>query len=178
MGFNGECKTAIRTRNKALRKVKVSPTSANLDNYRILRAKARRIIKSARRQSWQTFVSKINSRTSLKKVWSVVRKIAGKRPANEVHHLQVNGSEITELQDIADNIGQAFSHNSSAANYNDKFKTFRNQAEKQHLKFSSNNSETYNNPFSVAELTDAIFKSHDTAVGPDDIHYQMLKHLP
>jgi len=28
------------------------------------------------------------------------------------------------------------------------------------------------------ELRDAIFKSHDTATGPDDVHYQMLKHLP
>ena len=28
------------------------------------------------------------------------------------------------------------------------------------------------------ELTSAISKSHDSAVGPDDIHYQMLKHLP
>ena len=28
------------------------------------------------------------------------------------------------------------------------------------------------------ELTDAISKSHDTAVGPDDVHYRMLKHLP
>jgi len=28
------------------------------------------------------------------------------------------------------------------------------------------------------ELRDAISKSHDTATGPDDIHYQMLKHLP
>ena len=28
------------------------------------------------------------------------------------------------------------------------------------------------------ELRDAICKSHDTATGPDDIHYQMLKHLP
>jgi len=27
------------------------------------------------------------------------------------------------------------------------------------------------------ERRDAIFKSHDTATGPDDIHYQMLKHL-
>jgi len=27
------------------------------------------------------------------------------------------------------------------------------------------------------ELTDALSKSHDTAVGPDDVHYQMLKHL-
>ena len=30
----------------------------------------------------------------------------------------------------------------------------------------------------MQELTDAISKSHATAVGPDDIHYQMLKHLP
>jgi len=37
--------------------------------------------------------------------------------------------------------------------------------------------ETYNNPFSLDELWDAISKSHDSAVGPDDIHYQMLKHL-
>jgi len=32
--------------------------------------------------------------------------------------------------------------------------------------------------FSIEELTDAIYKANDTAVGPDDIHYQMLKHLP
>jgi len=30
----------------------------------------------------------------------------------------------------------------------------------------------------VDELTSAISKSHDSAVGRDDIHYQMLKHLP
>jgi len=28
------------------------------------------------------------------------------------------------------------------------------------------------------ELRDAIFKSYDTATGPDDKHYQMLKYLP
>jgi len=50
--------------------------------------------------------------------------------------------------------------------------------ENQHLKFKTNNLETYNNPFSLGELWDAISKSHDGAVGPDDIHYQMLKHLP
>jgi len=35
-----------------------------------------------------------------------------------------------------------------------------------------------NNPFSMDEFTDAIPKLHDTGVGPDDVHYQMLKHLP
>ena len=38
--------------------------------------------------------------------------------------------------------------------------------------------ETYNTPFSIDELLDALSSSNDSAVGPDDIHYQMLKHLP
>jgi len=37
--------------------------------------------------------------------------------------------------------------------------------------------ETYNIPFCIDELLDALSNSKDSAVGPDDIHYQMLKHL-
>jgi len=46
------------------------------------------------------------------------------------------------------------------------------------VKFKSSNSENYNNPFSLDEFTDAISKSHETAVGLDDIHCQMLKRIP
>ena len=30
----------------------------------------------------------------------------------------------------------------------------------------------------MRELLDSLKKAHDTAVGPDDIHYQILKKLP
>ena len=40
------------------------------------------------------------------------------------------------------------------------------------------NHEKYNVPFTASKLLDAFNKSHDTAAGPDDIHYQILKHLP
>ena len=30
---------------------------------------------------------------------------------------------------------------------------------------------------SISELQDSLKKAHDTAAGPDDIHYQLLKHL-
>ena len=46
------------------------------------------------------------------------------------------------------------------------------------LNFISLNHEKYNVPFTASELLDALHKSHDTAAGPDDIHYQFLKHLP
>ena len=75
-------------------------------------------------------------------------------------------------------MAQTFSNNSLSKNYNSKFQFFRRQAEMQQVKFKSNNYENCNNPFSLNELTDAISKSHDTAVGPDDVHYQMFKHLP
>ena len=46
------------------------------------------------------------------------------------------------------------------------------------LNFKSSNTEEYNNPFNLDELKEAVSKSHDTATGPDELHYQMLKHLP
>ena len=49
---------------------------------------------------------------------------------------------------------------------------------KSRLKFSSDNAEVYNKPFSMEELRDALRRAHDTSVGPDEIHYQLLKHLP
>ena len=33
-------------------------------------------------------------------------------------------------------------------------------------------------PFSLNELQTALHKAHDSAAGPDNVHYQMLKHLP
>ena len=66
----------------------------------------------------------------------------------------------------------------SSDNYNEQFQNIKKKAEKTKLNFKSNNLEDYNQPFSLSELTDSIMKSHDTAVGPDEIHYQFLKHLP
>jgi len=64
--FTDDSKTSIKDRKKALHKVKTSPTTENIEKYKIIRAKARCTINCAKR-SWQSFVSKINSHTSIKK---------------------------------------------------------------------------------------------------------------
>ena len=38
--------------------------------------------------------------------------------------------------------------------------------------------EEYNRSFSLDELRKSLDKAHATACGPDDIHYQLLRHLP
>jgi len=108
----------------------------------------------------------------------MVRKITGKSPSCNIKHLNINNTKITEIPDIANSLGQTFSNNSSSNNYSTKFLAFRNHAENQHLKFKSNNLETYNNLFSLDELWDAISISHDSTIVPHDIHYQMLKPFP
>ena len=45
------------------------------------------------------------------------------------------------------------------------------------MKFSSDNTEEYNQPFLLLELKQVLQKSNDSAVGPDDIHYKLLTNL-
>ena len=68
--------------------------------------------------------------------------------------------------------------NSSNRNNCEKFQTYMYDQQKFNLNFKSSNTEEYNNSFNLVELKEAINKSHDTATGPDEVHYQMLKHLP
>ena len=159
------------------------PTKDNLNTYRVFRAKARRAIKSSKRKSWRTYVSNLNYKTPIKKVWDMVRKISGKSKSASHQHLNTNfnggaQTKATTKKDIADTLGYAFSTNSENRNYSKEFQNYQKQQEKIKLNFKSSNNEEYNYPFNLDELKDAIIKSHDTATGPHEIHYQMLKHLP
>ena len=108
----------------------------------------------------------------------MVRKIQGRGKSSSLGHLNVNNKKVTSKNDISNTLADAFSKNFSSENYTQKFKNIKQQKEKRNLKFSSDNAETYNQPFSLSELKDAPSKAHDSSPGPDDIHYQFLKYLP
>ena len=46
------------------------------------------------------------------------------------------------------------------------------------MNFKSQNKEFFDKDFNIDEFVEANQLSHDSATGPDEIHYQMLKHLP
>ena len=69
-------------------------------------------------------------------------------------------------------------HNSSSFNYSKSFRKIRTKQEKVKLNFKSQNHEIYNKYFNIDQIVEAIQPSHDSATGPDEIHYQMLKHIP
>ena len=176
--FNDDCKTAIRSRKAALRKFNLQPSAENLNNFKIHRAKTRRVIKISKKTSWRNYVNKLKSSSKSKKVWDMIRKISGKNTSSPIKHLSKNHIKATNKKDIADLLAKTFSKNSSSTNYSKPFQNIKKNAEKSKLNFKSNNLEDYNQPFSLSELTDCIMKSHNTAVGPDEIHYEFLKQLP
>ena len=87
--FTDDCKNAIKQRKGALRQFNNRPTHDSLNNYRIFRAKAHRTIKNSKKKSLKQYVSKLNFRTSTKKVWDMVRKIQGKGKSSSLGHLNV-----------------------------------------------------------------------------------------
>ena len=176
--FSDECKEAILERKRSHRVFKRSPTNANLQQYLIKRAKARQVICANKKNSWHIYVSKLNAGMSMKKCWDMVRKIKGKGGNPSVKHIEKNGKKITQPRDYANTIGEAISFNSSSAHYSPKFQRIKNRQERHSLIFQSDNTEPYYQPFSIDELRAALGEAHDTDPGPDQIHYQILKHLP
>ena len=95
---DADCKKAIQGRKKAERRFKKHPTGGNLNMFRINRAKARRVIKSKRRLSWRNFVSKVTSKTPMRKVWNMIQKLKGKNSKAKVQHLKEGNTTLTSLR--------------------------------------------------------------------------------
>ena len=53
--FNNVCKQAVKERKKAQRKLFRNPTAENVLAFKQLKAKARHIIKTQKKKSWQSF---------------------------------------------------------------------------------------------------------------------------
>jgi len=107
----------------------------------------------------------------------MVHKIQGKNVKQPIKHLNVNGQTISQLPEIANTIESTISYNSSTKNYSPNFQKYKTQAEQHTIYCTSDNSESYNHPIQLEELKDAINSSKDSTPGPDNIHYQLLKHL-
>ena len=46
------------------------------------------------------------------------------------------------------------------------------------MKFTSDYTGSYNEPFTLTELQNSISKFNNSAPGPDEIHYLLLEELP
>ena len=67
-----------RKRTRAERAVKGNSCQYNIIRYNRAEAKCRLMFNKNKKESWEKYVSKINSNTKMKEVWVRVKKLAGK----------------------------------------------------------------------------------------------------
>ena len=139
--YNDDCKDAIKQRKQALSKFCRYPLKENLNSLEF-QSKGWSNNKASKRKSWKSYVSNLNHKIPIKKVWDMTRKISGKTESPSFTHLNTKrGAKATSKEKIANTLGDTFLDNSPSRNYSEKFQNIIKQKEKIKLNFTSSNTE-------------------------------------
>ena len=161
---------------KANRLANEHPSAANSMRARLIQARTKKLFKQKKRDSWKK-ICIFNVNTPSKKVWDMI--ITGTNVASPMHHLKdYNGTLITDRVEIANTLGAAIEKSSSSNNYSKEFQSIKAQKEKQKINFKTNRNLRYNKKLTMRDLKRSLKKSNNSSPGPDQIHYEILRHPP
>ena len=95
-----------------------------------------------------------------------------------MHHLKdENGTLITDSVEIVNKLGEAIEKSfTSKKKYSKEFQSIKAQKEKQNINFKRNR-KLRHNKCTMRDLKQSLKKSNNSSPGPDQIHYEILRHL-
>ena len=174
-----ECKEAIVVRKRVLNRFRRNRGNPRLLlEYKRAKAKARQVIRKAKKDSWETLISSFNHQTPMAQLWDILRRFTRKVRMNRpLPILKINDEVIDNPLDVGNALGQCFSEISSTQHYCESFQDRLAEMRRDMPDFMSDDQECYNDLFTMAELKESIALCGNTSVGPDMIHYAFLKHL-
>lgn len=175
--WNADVQKSYYNREKAYKRYKVRKSPQNLVQWKKSRAVHRGVILKYKKESWENLASGINSNTPISRAYETVKRIKGRDP-KKISILYDNGQYISKVPDICNKLAEAFHSVSKVDNYNAEFKQIKVMEEEINLNFTSENNETYNQPFSLSELQLVLSSCKNTSPGFDNITSRMLKELP
>lgn len=112
-------------------------------------------------------------------MWKNIQSLKGTSLPCSIPYLINNNTTYDIPQNIANVLGQNFEKVSANNSYDPTFQKIKSETEKTSLNFQSDNSESYNHPFSLEELKYTLQHNiKNSSPGPDEIHPFMIKHLP
>jgi ribonuclease HI/exonuclease III len=175
--WNAECEDAKQDHKSATKRYYRIKTLDAKVNMKKLRAKARQTYNMAQRNSWANYVGTINCHTPISTVWRKTRSIQGKYQQIPSPVLQHNNNIVTETEEVANIMGNAFSNVSKSENYPNNFKDYKTDSENRQIEFGDLEG-IYNLDFEPYDLNEALKSAGNSAPGEDEISYEMLRHLP
>ena len=176
--WNEQCKIATKNKRKAYRKLKRNPSILNKIEYHKANAISVRTIRISKQESWDHFLSTINTNTTSRKVWGKINALKGKNKNNTISSLKTGeNTHIYDKTDIANTLGKNFQNISNGKNSNNLFREYR-EGKERWVDFSSNTTQEYNLPITFEEFQNILKTSGNTSPGEDGIPYEMIRKLP
>ena len=173
-----ECKEATRNRKRALNRFRRSHRNTQLLEYKQAKAKARQVIRKAKKESWERLLHMFNHTTPIRELWDVIKRFTKKeRFQRPLPILKIGGNTVDDPVEVSNVLGQYYSDMSSSRNYRPFFRDNIQDMNEQMPEFTSDNSEIYNEEFKMSELERAVSLCGNTSVGPDMVHYAFFKHM-
>jgi len=149
--------------------------------FKRCRAKAQRVILEAKSSSWRQFCTSLTSTTNLSKVWKVLKSFSGNRPSCFISTLLAQGISAKNKQHKSNVLANQFALSSSSANYPSRFVNvflpIKTRLLRQELSLATPIDPRINQAFTLKELISAVQDAKNTTPGPDNICYEMFKHL-
>lgn len=183
--WNGEVAKAIRDRKRALRRFQNHEEMGKereklAKGLKIARQKADKIIRKAKRDSWEHFIQSIDKNsTDTKELWRKVNALSGKSKGQKITLVKDDNSTLEDPKEVAEDLAEYFYKQSATSQYARKFQKEKRSKEKIGLNLNySNNSARYNREFTLEEMEEALQDAEGKATGIDEISYDMLRMLP
>lgn len=179
--WNHECSLAIKERNIALRNPRNNLSLDNLIEYKRKRARARKIIKIAKRNTWRDFCSTIGRERDVSHVWNVLRKMSGRKAANKISVLANQDCLVITDVEKANVLGRIFANVHSGNHLTDIHKRRKEDVLKDNGNVYTKKvdcSSATDRDFSLREMRRALKGSNNSAPGPDQLSYVMFRQLP
>ena len=130
-----ECSKVVRERNIALGKLRRTHNFLNLIKYKEAQAKVRKVIRKAKRQSWQTFCNKIGRSTPVGDVWNMIRGMRGIRREWQYPALKMGEEAAGSDEEKAEMIVNALTQIHSSDNLTEEGKRGREGTRSAYLEF-------------------------------------------
>ena len=138
--WNDDCKEAIQNRKRTLNRLRRSNRTEHLMQYKQAKAKARQVVRKAKKDSWEKLLHIFNHTTPIKQLWEIIRKFTKKdKFVKRQPVLRINDDIIDDPQEVANKLGHYYSEISASENYRPIFREHLNEIINNTLSKKSNN---------------------------------------
>ena len=180
--WDQNCTKLVRQRNNARNRASHTGRGEDFKNYKEKEKLCKKLLHDTQQTNWENYCNSLNNNSNLSQVWYNVIKMLGHAPSKkEIPTLKQNDVPYESSTDKSNLFAENFSKVSSTDNYSSQFKIHKQQVENNdHNNITdhfNNNSNCYNDTFTLQEMQDAIADTNNSAPGKDRLSYNMFKHL-